>query len=176
MRLRTCVSAFYCLLGLASAQAATVTVSIAQNAEAPATALEMSRTVEDEIMGVFYDSGHIVTSNALSMNDSAFDDLSFGVAEASEGFADYLVTVRLTYKKDEITDEAREITYADLKTLTWRVVKLSTGTMIAGDTVKLPDGRSGDTDPYQRARATARRIAVDSIKAIDREYKGETER
>ncbi len=172
MRLRTCVSTFLCLLAVVFAQAATVTVSIAQNAEAPATALEMSRTVEEEIMGFFFDSGHIVTSNALSMNDSAFDDLSFGVAEATEGFADYLVTARLTYTKDEISDEQQKITYADLQTITWRVVRLSTGKMIAGSTVRLADYKSADPDPYAQTRSSAKKIAMDSMKAIDRDITG----
>lgn len=176
MRFRTCVSLLFSLLAVASAQAATVTVAIAQNAAAPALALEMSRTVEDEIMGFFFDSGHIVTSNALAMNDSSFDDLSFGVNEASEGFADYLVTARLTYGADERKDELLGITFAELRTITWRVVRLSTGTMVAGNDVVLRDFKSVDPDPYLQARAAAKRIAANSMKEIDRDIEGDKNR
>lgn len=172
MRLRTCVTAVLCVLGIASARAATVAVSIAQNATAPATAVDMSRTVEGEIMGVFYDSGHIVTSNALSMSDDSFEDASFGVAEASEGYSDYLVAARLTYAKDEITDEALKLTYADLETVSWRVIQLSTGKTIAESTVLLSDFKSEDPDPFVQTRTSARKIAVDSMNAIDRDLIG----
>lgn len=176
MRVRICSMILFCLLGVAVAQAATVTVAIAQNATAPVMALEMSRTVEDEIMGIYFDSGHIVTSNALSMNDSSFDDLSFGVAEASEGFADYLITTKLTYTKDEKTDELLKISYAELQTISWRVIRISTGKMIAGKTVKLREFKSVDSDPYLQARAAAKKIALDAMKEIDKDIEGDTNR
>jgi hypothetical protein len=67
------------------ATAETVTIAVSQNEKAPDIAFEMTVTVEDELMSLLYESGHIVTSNAVSLKGSLFSDESFGWRRRPKG-------------------------------------------------------------------------------------------
>jgi hypothetical protein len=158
------------------ATAETVTIAVSQNEKAPDIAFEMTVTVEDELMSLLYESGHIVTSNAVSLKGSLFSDESFGVAEAAEGYADYLVAVNATYGPNEIRNEELKVSYADLKGVDWRVVRIATGHVIKEGSVAMSKIRVIDADPYKQVRFMAGGIAKDALKAINGDSQGDYRR
>ena len=65
--LKSTVAAALIVLALGAPSAQTITVAMAQNASAPESAVIMSKNVEDEILGIMFDRGYIVSTAELAL-------------------------------------------------------------------------------------------------------------
>jgi len=167
MGLRVCLSILLlCLTVLSAAFADTVTLTVVQNEKAPAIALEMSDTIEDEIFSCFFDAGHIASNTDVRFDGSRFSEKNFGVKEAAFGLSDFLVVISLQYGPAEVTDKERKITYAELDTLTWRLVEVTSVKTVMQKTIDVKKIRVTDFDPYAQVRQVADIAANDSLNAI----------
>lgn len=156
----------------ASAYAESVTIALAQNAQAPAVALEMSRTIEDEILNDYFDGGHIVSNMPIAMEGSSFKKKNFSVKEAAFGYSDYVIAVYLEYGPDEIKDEEKKTSYAELRSIVWRVVLVSSSKVVDEKTIDATKLKIRDFDPYKRARMIADQISAASLAAVVRSEQG----
>jgi len=161
-----------CCIPVICALGATVTVSVVQNEKAPEVALEMSRTVEDELLGQFFDLGHIVSNSDISFKGSLFSQKNFGIKEAAFGMADYLVLVLLSYGPGERKNDETGMIYAELQKLSWRVVQVQDSAILDEKTIEYNDKTVKDFDPYAAVRVPARQIASDSISIMERNSQG----
>lgn len=146
--------------------AKTLTVALVQNEKAPAVALDMSRTIEDEILGVYFDAGHIVSNNDIQFDGSQFAKDNYGLHEAAVGYSDYLIVVYLEYGPAEKKDETTHASYAELLAAKWRVVKVSSTRILAEGAIDVTKIRVTDFDPYQRARLVADKITTATLSVI----------
>lgn len=147
--------------------ASTVTVAVAQNEVAPEIALETSSLIEDEIMGSLYDEGYIVSNNDISLVGTAYADPSFGIKDATEGFSDYLIAVLVEYAEEAVKDAERQIVYAEIRAVTWRLVRLSDGKVLAERVVDMKKAKADD--PQDRARRLAKIIGRDCDRLLKKE-------
>jgi hypothetical protein len=147
----------------ATIYAASVTVTVAQNERAPLIALDMSRTIEDELMGKYFDAGHIVSNTPIRFDGSLFARKEFGIKEAAFGYSDYLLAVYLEYGPNEITIEEKKMTYAELRFITWRVVDVRTQKILEEQSIDVTKIKVTDFDPYQRSRLVADTVSDASL-------------
>ncbi len=154
-----------------SAQAATVTITITQNEKAPETALETSRTVEDELFLQFFSSGHIVSNSDIRFDGSLFLQKNYGLKEAAWGLSDYLVVVFLEFLSQE-TPEGSLPAPAQLVSVSWKVVQVADGIVL--ETKKLTGKETviDETDPAKRSRILAQRLFPDILNTIAKARKG----
>jgi hypothetical protein len=160
------------LIALDFAGAESLTVSIVQNEKAPAVALEMSQTIEDELMNDYFDAGHIVSNTDIRFDGSKFKAANFGIKEAAFGMSDYLLAVYLQYGPGEIKDEKKGITYAQLDTVVWRLVEVRSSNIVAEQTLDATKIHVTDFDPYQQSRLVADQASGASIDALNRNKTG----
>ena len=155
-----------CVFGIIVARADTVTLTVVQNEKAPVIAMDMSNAIEDEIFGCYYDAGHITSNTEIRLDGSRFKDTKFGIKEAAFGLSDFLVVIDLQYGPAEITDNEHKITYAELDTLTWRLVEVKSSKIIVEKKIDVKNIKVTDFDPYKRSRFVAQTTASDSLSAI----------
>lgn len=155
------------ILGFAvsAAGAQTFNLSIVQNEKAPAIAIELSRVVEDEILGQCFNAGLIISNDEIRFNGSDFSDKKFGIKQAAFGMSDYLLAVLLVYGKNEKKIE-KSLTYAELEKIQWRLVKVSDSSVIAEKTIKASSIPVQDSDPYNQARVIARSITSETTELV----------
>ena len=170
-RVLPCVVLFFS--ALAAASAATITVTVVQNEGAPEIAIQMSRTVEDELLGQYFNAGQIVSNTDILMNGSRFAEKNYGIKQAAFGMSDYLLVVYLQYGPGERVDEKKKVSWADLKTITWRIVAVPTSRIIEERSIEYSIFPVDDFDPYQQARKPAEMIVRESLPVIDRDIQGE---
>jgi hypothetical protein len=165
---RTTVLALLLSLAIPSAavHAASVTVSVVQNERAPVIAIDMSRTIEDELMGGYFDAGHIVSSTSIRLDGSKFAQKNFGIKEAAFGYSDYLLAVYLEYGPNELKIEEKKITYAELRTIVWRVVDVKTSKILEEKTIDVTKIRVTDFDPYEQSRLIADTVMNASLERL----------
>ncbi len=170
---KTVLIALALALALASGLSSeTVTITLVQNEKAPSIALEMSYAIEDAIFGKFYEAGHIASNTDIRFDGSRYRERGFGVKEAAFGMSDFLLAVFVQYGPQEITDPAKKITYAELDSLHWRLVRVTNGkTVDEGklDVRKIPVTQS---DPYLQARVDAEMVADEALAAITSTHEG----
>ncbi|ULQ60092.1 hypothetical protein K7I13_01825 [Brucepastera parasyntrophica] len=150
-----------CLGGIS---AATVTISVVQNEQAPEVALEISRTVENEIMMQFFDAGHIVSNEPIKSNGNRFPEKNYGLKDAALGYSDYLVVVFLQYGVNKIESSDKKSTYAELKSVNWRLVRVRNAEIITEKKLEIQAGQKNNFDPYKNAKTLAKQITVDLLK------------
>lgn len=153
--------------------AETITLSIVQNEEAPAIAVHMSQTIEDEVLRNYYDYGHILSNESIRFDGVQFSQKNFQIKEAAFGYSDYLLVVYLHYGPVELRDEDKKTSYAVLDTLTWRLVKVDSSAILAEKTIDVTKIPVTDFDPYQQSRVVADRISMESVIEIQKEKRGE---
>lgn len=163
--LMTVCSAFLC--------AATITVTVVQNEGAPDIAIQMSRTVEDELLGQYFNAGHIVSNTEVLKNGSRFSERNYGIKEAAFGMSDYLLVVYLQYGPGEIKNEEKKMSWAELKTITWRIVAVPTSRIIEERSVEYSTFPVDDFDPYLQVRKPAGLIVRESLPVIKRDRQGD---
>ncbi len=137
-------------LGAPAAQ--TVTVAMAQGSAAPEAALQMSKTIEDELLVLLFDGGYIVSTEELALKDGDFAKAEFGVKEAAWGMSDYLVAIRARYAADEIKDVDNKVSYARLLGLDWKLVRVANPEVLASGSVDPRVPAPQGTDPYAGVR------------------------
>jgi hypothetical protein len=163
---------FLLLISITSVHAASITVSIVQNEQAPAIAIDISRTIEDELFNDYYDAGHIVSNTDIRFDGSSFTQKNFGIKEAAFGFSDFLVTVYLEYGPGEIKDTEKKTTYAELRSLVWRVVQVNNSAILASDTIDVTKIKVTDFDPYKQSRLVADRVTDSTLKILAKASSG----
>ncbi len=150
----------------------TVTVTVVQNEQAPFVALQMSQTVEDELMTVLFDSGHIVSNTSVRLDGSLFSGRSFGLKEAAHGLSDYLLVVLLKYNPSEKKKPDDSAAYAQLDGLSWRLVNVAGGAVLAEKTLDLSKIPITDFDPYKQSRQLADIVGRDCLQLLYNSSKG----
>ncbi len=157
---------FFSILSALTASAATVLVSIVQNEEAPSSAYLMSSTIEDQLMGSYYDWGQIITNDEIRYDGSRFPESDFGLQNATEVYADFLLVVFLQYERAEIVNSDLKLTYSQLVAVQWRLVRIRDKKVIGGSTIASTALPLLDPDPYKNARSLADIIAFQSRDAM----------
>lgn len=160
------------LLALGAPSAQTITVAVAQNATAPESALLMSKTVEDELLGIMFDQGLIVSTAELAMTDELFSAPNFAVKEAAFGLSDYLIAVRIQYGAEEKKDPEKNVSYAQILSVDWRLVRVVNPVILASGTVRPKNVTVLDQDPYGDARRLADSVYPSIGKALGEAKKG----
>jgi len=161
------IAVFFGIVLMGSAlHAATVLVAVLQNEQAPATALQMSATMEDQILASYFDWGHIVTNNEIVNEGSSFKEKGYGLGSAQAVWADFMLVILLEYSPTEVVDRTLGITYARLSGIRWRMVRVRDGVVIAEKKLSPASVPISQPDPYHRARILADRIAQQSHDAL----------
>lgn len=161
------------ILCLTYISAETVTVTVVQNENAPAIALQMSQAIEDEILGDYFNAGQIVSNTQVRYDGSHYSEKNFGIKEAAFGLSDYLVVINLQYGPGEVVDKDKQITYAELNVLDWRLVKVLTSEVLVEKSINVKNIKVMDSDPYKQSRIVAGMAANDSLQAIPINNQGE---
>lgn len=123
--------------------------------------LPLARAVEDGVMNIFFDSGHIIFNNGFSADaqyqDPPFDAERLPVRLAKGGGARYLLEVRLDYAG--AGTKSPEITSAE-----YRFSNVVAGNVLRTGRISGTDSGSTDFDePEQRWRNIGREIAEGSL-------------
>ncbi len=155
------------LLCFSGASAATITLSVVQNEDAPEIALQMSQTVEDQLFANYFDSGHIVSNSDISFDGSQFEKTSYGIKEAAFGLSDYLIVIYLHYGPQELQNVEKKTSFAELNTLSWRVMNVLTSKVIAEKSIDITKIKVLDADPYKQARILTDAISTETMKALN---------
>lgn len=158
---------------LCQTHAETITITIVQNETAPAIALNMSQTIEDELLDDYFDNGHIVSNTEIRFDGANFVKPNFGLKEAAFGDSDYLLAVYLEYGPGEKRDEEKNLTWAELVSLEWRLVRVLRSTVVAESVVEVSKVKITDFDPYQQSRMVADLVSEQSLGAIQKAKQGE---
>ena len=145
--------------------AATVTVSMAQNREAPPVALEMTRVIEDQIMNDYFSAGEIISNTEIAENGGAeFRKPAFGLEEAAGGMSDFLLAVYLEYSAEEKKLDGSGMPYALLQKVSWRVVDVPDGRILGSGAFALSESDIQRSNPYDCARVAAGLISGEGLK------------
>jgi len=160
----------YCILFLAifSLPAETVTISVIQNENAPAIASDMSHTIEDEILGSYFDAGQIVSNSDIRFDGVQFTEKNFGIKDAAQGFSDYLIAILLNYNPGEISDTEKKTSWAELDSLVWRVVRVSDSKILGEKSIDVKQIKVMDSDPYKQSRIVADQAVTDTLAVISK--------
>jgi hypothetical protein len=162
----------FLVAALGALPAETVTIAVVQNESAPAIAIDMSQTIEDELMGNYFDAGHIVSNTAIRNDGSKFEESNFSVKEAAFGLSDYLVVVSLGYGPAVMKDEAKKLTWAELVSLKWKVVRVQNSLIVAEQSVDVSKIKVTDFDPYKQSRLVADTVGEQTLDAIAKSKTG----
>ncbi len=154
------------LLMGSAVHAATVLVAVMQNEQAPATALQMSSAMEDQILGAYFDWGHIVTNDEITSEGSSFTEKGYGLGPARAVWADFMLVILLEYSPVEVVDSSLGITYARLSGISWRMVQVRDGIILVEKKLPPTSVPVSEPDPYRRARILADTIAKESRDAL----------
>ncbi len=164
---------FFSLFVLSGASAATISLSVVQNEQAPAIALQMSQTIEDELFGNFFDSGHIISNSDIHLDGSRFSEPNYGIKEAAFGLSDFLVVVYLHFGPAERKNVEKKQSFAELNSLTWRVVRVLSSEILGESTIDMSKVKITDFDPYQQSRIVADMVGAQTIAVVQGSKRGE---
>lgn len=160
--------AFLCSLLLFSinAFAATVTVSMSQNGDAPPIALEMTRVIEDQIMNDYFTSGEIVSNTKIIEGGSlSSKERRSLINEAADGMSDFLLSVYLEYEPNEKIGAESVGAYASLKKAEWQVIDVASSKIAGKGSFTIQESEVQRNNPYECARVAAGVISRESLKA-----------
>lgn len=161
----------FLICGLTSAQ--TLTISIIQNESAPTIALDMSRTIEDELLNTFFNSGFIVSNAEITFDENAFSKNNFGIKQATFGMSDFLLVVKLNYASAAKTNQESKKNYAQLESLVWRLLNVKNSVIISENKFDISSVPITDFDPYKQTRSLAKKVAENAGKTLREEVKKE---
>ena len=147
-----------------NAFAATVTVSMSQNGDAPSIALEMTRIIEGQIMDDYFNSGEIVSSMAILEGGApSSKETAALIRDAAAGMCDYLVSVYLEYDPIEKIATRSEVS-ASLKKAEWQVIDVASSKVAGSGSLSIREGASRTGNPRELAKATATTISRECLK------------
>ena len=160
------ICALCTLLICANVFAATVTVSMSQNGDAPSSALEMTRIIENAIMSEYFNSGQIVSNTQIIEGGSLSQkEMRSLVREAAIGRSDFLLSVYLEYEPNKkIVSDAGGV-YASLKKADWQVLAVPSAQVVGSGSLVIKESKAQKNKPYESARAAAVAICKESLKA-----------
>lgn len=162
----------FLMISIPALHAASITVSVIQNEEAPAIAVDISRTIEDELLNDYFNAGHIVSNTEIRFDGVAFAKKNFGIKEAAFGFSDFLIAVYLEYGPGEINDTEKKKSYAELRSLAWRVAQVNNSAILASGSIDVTKIKVTDFDPYKQSRLVADRVTDATLKILEKGTSG----
>jgi hypothetical protein len=80
--------------------------------------------------------------------------------------------VYLEYGPGEIKDTEKKTTYAELRSLVWRVVQVNNSAILASDTIDVTKIKVTDFDPYKQSRLVADRVTDSTLKILAKASSG----
>lgn len=164
------------LISFSAALAAeTVTITVVQNKKAPEMAISMSRIVEDALLGVYFDSGKIVTTTDIAFDGNRYHDKNYGVKAAAHGLSDYVLVVYLDYGNSEKIHSESNKKYAELKKASWKLVRVIDSETVAEQSLDLSAVPVRDFDPEMQIRMLGELIARNSIEKMREVREGENQ-
>lgn len=87
-----------------------------------------SKTFENEILNYFFDNGHIVCNEPISL----FENYEFAAIEgfnaAVDGFMDYFVEIKIDYTENSSNPDA--VLLSNIKNVEYKIKKVSTGEIL----------------------------------------------
>lgn len=155
--------------------AETVTVTVVQNKNAPEIAISMSRIVEDALLGVYFDSGQIVTTTDIAYDGNRYHEKNYGVKVAAHGLADFVLVVYLDYGASEKIHKESNLKYAELSQASWKLVRVRNSDKVAEQTLDLSAVPVRDFDPEMQIRKLGELIARNSLEKMREVRKGENQ-
>ncbi|HHU36846.1 MAG TPA: hypothetical protein GXZ47_06415 [Treponema sp.] len=158
----------------AVAVAQTITITVVQDTTAPEVALSMSRVLEDEILGSYFENGKIVTNTDIAFDGHNYTEKNYGVKKAAHGLSDYVLVVYMHYGPGEKKHEKLNVKYAELKKASWRLVHVKSIKTIGEQDLDLSAVPIREFDPYMQIRMLGAVIAQNSLTALREAGKGET--
>lgn len=158
----------------AFAAAQTITITVVQDESAPEVALDMSRVLEDEMLGCYFESGKIVTNTDIALDGKKYYEKNYGVKNAAHGLSDYVLIVYMQYGAGEKKHEKLNVKYAELKKASWRLVHVLSIETIAEQDLDLGSVPVREFDPYMQIRMLGAEIAQNSLTALREAGKRET--
>lgn len=139
-------------LSLSYIYASAITVTLVQNEKAPSTAVVMTQFLEETLLNSLFEQGHIVSNTEIRFDGSKFNDLNFGLKEASFGMSDYLITVLLQYSNEEKKDVNNNSAYAQLQGIQWKITSVASQKVLFSNIFDISKIVKTETDPYQQAK------------------------
>ena len=147
--------------------ASTVSLTVVQNESAPKVSYPLSHKIEGILMDTFFNMGEIVTNDTLKFDYDNYENKSFGIKQAINGMADYLLVTRIEYDPIVLRDsEGKE--YPDLKKIEFRLVKLSNKTIITEDKIEKKDFLRKGNNFEETASLMAEHVARESYKKLQK--------
>ncbi|MCR5063250.1 MAG: hypothetical protein K6A89_08210 [Treponema sp.] len=129
------IIALLIISGTSFCSAAQISFQVVQHDESAKDVTEQSYIIEDSLLTGFFENGYIVTNSPASIASTSGDDLKLfntGVGEASQGYSDYFVQIRLYYGKAQ----SPSANYSELQKVEWDAVNTKNGNKIAADSIK----------------------------------------
>ena len=129
-----------CLLTVSSAFARNIGVQIVQDSPDMLEVSETSYLIEQTIIDLFFESGHIVsTSPVYVTSDKKGNDAAFRLAmrENSEGGMEVLIRVTLDFDVDNLTNPQVAL-LKNVKNASWIIYSMETEEPVAKGSLKAP--------------------------------------
>lgn len=107
---------------------------------------EQSLIIEDELVGMFFENGFIVTNSPTVSSSTETQDETFwktGLKDAKDGFSDYFVQIKLYFSKKNKNDEKSVFNKAE-----WTLVSAKNGKELKKNTVKTSKSADINEDLY----------------------------
>ena len=158
------ICALCSLLISANVAAATVTISMSQNGDAPLNALEITRIIENEIMNEYFNSGQIVSSTQIMLGALSSAEMRSLVREAAAGMSDFLLSVYLEYESNKKVVAGAGSAYASLKRAEWQLVDVPSSQVVGSGSIEIQESEAQKRNPNEGARSLARAISRESLK------------
>lgn len=155
--------------------AETVTITVVQNKKAPEIAISMSRIVEDALLGVYFDSGKIVTTTDIAFDGNRYHEKNYGVKVAAHGLSDFVLVVYLDFDNSEKIHTESNLKYAELKQASWKLVRVRDSENVAEQMLDLGAVPIRDFDPEMQIRMLGNLIARNSLEKLREVQKGENQ-
>lgn len=87
-----------------------------------------SKTFENEILNYFFDNGHIVSNEPVSLYDNYDFAAKQGFYAAVDGFMDYFVEIKIDYVEKSTNPDA--VLLSNIKSVEYKIKKVSTGEVL----------------------------------------------
>ena len=126
--------------------ASSVSVFMCQNDSAVETLRETTFILESGILGILFDRGYIVSSEAGVQNPNDVNEaFKQALKNGKEGFFEYLVHVTVNYTTTVPENPAGGI-FDDIKSIEWRIVRLKNAGVVADKKNIVPVKYEAETD------------------------------
>lgn len=108
--------------------------------------------IENGVLEILFDRGHIVSSGEAALNDVNIQEASaLALKNSAEGFFEFMVRIIVSYK-DKIPENPAKIVFDDIDHIDWSLVRVRTGRGIHEKKNIIPSkaGHENDTQALKR--------------------------